>query len=1571
MLYILNKQEQIISTLSNKGDMNKVVPYFEDIHIEELDTGVETFEFKTISNSKASNSIQIGNYVAFKDKEHYKIFQIREVKEVHTEQVEKYVYCESACLELLNEVIRPMEINSANLNQFLKTILEGTSWSIGMLDASLNEVIPVDLSGYDNVYKVIQDVVIGKFGGEIRFRVEIANNRIIAKYIDVFAKRGRVTKHRFEYGVNMTSVEKIVDSSELVTALIGLGKDDITFKEVESDDKPKNQDFIINEDAYNRWNNKGSHIMGVFNCESESPQELLKLTREELKRRSNPKITYNLEVELLGEDVDLGDEVFVIDNEFNPPLYLSARVNKLERSKTDSQINRCTLANFKEVKSSITSEMRALADGLEGKLDDKINQKFPIGNDDIQNDAITSDKIKDNQVYGSHIFANQITADHIDADQIKAKHIDTDAIKSKHIDADQIQSEHIDANQITAKHLSSSSIKAEHIDANQITAKHLSANSILAGSTVIGQGAIGSAQISELSASKISSGTIDTSNIDIQGENGMLKLKGNRLQVFTGSGNQRFERVSLGDVNNDSSYYGLLVRGSDGNTVLFDEKGITEKGITDGLITNEHISGDTQIDGSKLDISSVIREINDDTEKITGHAISVEGSTLSTKLTQIENKQNDNGKAIESNTTQIKANEKSINLKVDTQTYTEDKNNMTSSINKNTSDISQLNNEIKLKVEQTDINTAIDNLQIGGTNLSQYTSFELNNVAEKWMTSNPVNSSLFIDVYDGFGNNLLTDAFIKGKNVLRQRIDIEKMVASGGAYDYINLRYDNDRVLTLEPNTEYTLSFWAYKGDNTQGLWGAVLKVNDNGSIGSEIGRTEEYTKYTGGFTYHEVTFTTDVTVKYFVRLYNRHKATLTKGNADVYWYNIKLEKGNKATEWSVCPLDIRTEITNVKTEVTTNLDGFKTEVSKNYYTKNDVDNKGYQTSSQVQQTVDGLKVKFEESGGYNLLKNYSFYNGLAHWDNWGSCKYEFDTHDNGKKYIRLDPSSNNQGISQTVYGLTVGKKYTLSCMVDFNPNCIGGIQVYNGGEYPYKSGISDSGQYVEKLKLSFTAKDVYCIVQVGVGGWANSFGPIKFWDIQLEEGEIATSATPNPDEVYSGITSIDKDGITVRNSNSNTCTQIDSSSFSVNDNNGGTIAEFAQNSNIPNLISGTINSGYIYANNIVNKTHTNTGELIYYYVDGISGNDNNDGSLSKPFKTVQKAIDCIPNMLNVHYQISISGPVPGFNLVGRCGAGVIRFLLESNAVINDVCSFDGCTNKINIRGTDKKGTFKSSLYAFRCSYIEIYNVCWRGHDGGGANIQLYEGCFAIVDMCDIGHSWCGISNVTSTLHVRNNIGSELDWYVSCGLFSKTYFKSSQADYVPDSKFGLTTGNGDDGTAYVHKGTDVNFIKKPSDGWDPIYKPTQRVSTWNFNKIWSEETLNGWGTRNELIQGYYSGWSTGRWTGYMQMADSFNEIQNTISGGTNLSGRIYIQRRTSSGNSTGSKLCLYASDGTTITTSTNIDQGQGVWVNLNSSIISKIQSGAIKYFYLKADSNNAATYFKCESNAKIEITYTK
>lgn len=1572
MLYILNKQEQIISTLSNKGNMNKVVPYFEDIHIEELDTGVETFEFKTISNSNASNSIQVGNYVAFKDKEHYKIFQIREVKEIHAEQVEKTVYCESACLELLNEVVRPMEINSANLNQFLNTILDGTSWSIGMLDAGLNEVIPVDLSNYDNVYKVIQDVVIGEFGGEIRFRVEIANNRIIAKYIDVFAKRGKVTKHRFEYGVNMTSVEKIVDSSELVTALIGIGKDNITFKEVESDDKPKNQDFIINEDAYNRWNNKGSHIMGVFNYESESPQELLRLTREELKRRSNPKITYNLDVELLGEDVDLGDEVFVIDNEFNPPLYLSARVNKLERSKTDSQINRCTLANFKEVKSSITSDMRALADSLEGKVDDKINQKFPIGNDDIQNDAITSDKVGENQIYGSHIFANQITADHIDADQIKTKHIDADAIKSKHIDADQIKSDHIDANQITSKHLSSDSIKAEHIDANQITAKHLSANSILAGSTVIGQGAIGSAQISELSADKVSSGTIDTSNLNIQGADGMLKLRGNRLQVFAGTGNEKFERVSLGDVHNDGSYYGLLVRGTDGNTVLFDEKGITEKGITDGLITNEHISGETQIDGAKLNISSVVREINDNTEKISGTSIDIEGTTLSTKLSTIETTQTEDSKKIENNTASIKANEKSINLKVDSQTYTNDKENMTSQLNKNTSAISVLQDGIKLKVEQTDITNAIKDIEIGGRNLLKNSDFSKN-----------------LDFWGGASTEVVLDTtkVLEGRNSVKSSLKGNVTNVWKGITQQYSIAKENDL---------FTASVFTLSEDIGSIDAGCAMEIRYYNSSNARITQSSVQIKPSINNVWEKFELTGKCpigTVKVEFIVYVTKNGTA--------WFNgCKLETGNKATDWTPSPNDTTTEISNIRNELSLGLDGIKTEVSQSYYSKNDIDSKGYQTSSQVEQKVDEVKVKFENSGGYNLIRNSSGLNGINNWTTNANMGTGINNSIGTGTFLYLDngTTASERYAYSSRFKLIGGRKYTLSGLFNNNKMCSSfdvhvlsstSVDETKHTDITYTNANAlitshNTNEQWKKLEVTFTAPSsvISGYIRIDNNGYdsvGTNSNRVHWSALLLEEGELSSSWAPHPNEVYDGITTIDKDGITIANSNSDTYTQIDSSSFSVNNNNGGTIADFSRNSVIPNLKSSTIISESVVANNVASINFEKNDVLYTWYVDSTSGDDANDGSsTSSAFKTLQQALDNLPTVLTRYQTIKVKGYQSGANLRTLHGHGVLSIEFEDNMVMNGMLYITGVTTRLRITCTTAgKPTIKGGLTLQGCSNVDVYGLNLHGLNTNdtGCVIDIKDcnyialNSLDFVPLSDGSIIPCGIKVTSSTVWTYNLIGSKIRDVIGIYPFSLCLTAKSGTIRVPDSTNGYYISY-DGGYRFQTIGG-ADMVKTSSKGYAPGYVPTQKTRTWNFNNVYSTENLNGWGTKNELIQGYSTIWNTGRWTGYIKMTDDFGAIRSELNGATNLSGKIYIQRKTSSGNSVDSKLCLYGSDGTTITTNTNIDRGEGLWVSLSSSVISKIQSGAIKFFYLKADSNNTSTYFKCESNAKIEITYTK
>ena len=55
------------------------------------------------------------------------------------------------------------------------------------------------------------------------------------------------------------------------------------------------------------------------------------------------------------DEINIGDTVKVIDNDYSPALHLIARIGRLELSFTDYRQNKCILTNFKEVKSGILS----------------------------------------------------------------------------------------------------------------------------------------------------------------------------------------------------------------------------------------------------------------------------------------------------------------------------------------------------------------------------------------------------------------------------------------------------------------------------------------------------------------------------------------------------------------------------------------------------------------------------------------------------------------------------------------------------------------------------------------------------------------------------------------------------------------------------------------------------------------------------------------------------------------------------------------------------------------------------------------------------------------------------------------------------------------------------------------------------------------------------------------------------------------------------------------------------------------------------------------------------------------
>lgn len=706
MLYIFDRDEKVVGFLQSNSDRNKNI-YYDDVLTEILSSGADSFAFTAISDRDTSKNLTVGNYIAFKKGDKFKLMQIMEVNESRENVLTKEIYCEGAGLELINTVYSGSKMSTVNIESFLKNVLQDTNWEVGYIDSNLTKTLSLEIEEKE-VYSIIQEYLYD-FEAEIDFRVEIKGNRIVGRYIDVYSKRGRNNGRRLEINRDIKSISRKVSLTEYATKLIGEGKNGLNFRDISMSgeiNKPLGQNFVVNEEAYSRINNKGKHITRKFTYDTEDAYELLRQTYKALKEYSEPKVTYEVDADILNfDDIEIGDYVSISDLSFTPPLLVTARISELETSKTNKYANKAILSNFNEVRSGISSIFPIPGDNIvSGSIGGE--QMSPDYVDSIISDSVNASLVKTEILLANKADIKDLNATNANINNLKANFAEIDELLAGNITADNIK-----ANSITSNHIQANAITSGHIQADTITSGHIQSGAITAGSGIIADGAIGNAQISKIDAGKIEAGTIDTSKVTIQGANGHLRLKGNRMQVFDGVGNQAKERVSVGDVNGDGTVYGLRVRGADGQTILLDENGVTSEGITDGSITNDKINEDANIDGAKLNINSVINKINTDgTEVIQGTKVEIDGTNLGVKLSEITNKQTSDGEKITQAQSQIAANQNAIKLKVDEQIYTTDKNAMTSKLEKNTSDINVLKDSIALKIDKTEIDNVKNEL---------------------------------------------------------------------------------------------------------------------------------------------------------------------------------------------------------------------------------------------------------------------------------------------------------------------------------------------------------------------------------------------------------------------------------------------------------------------------------------------------------------------------------------------------------------------------------------------------------------------------------------------------------------------------------------------------------------------------------------------------------------------------------------------------------------------------------------------------------------------------------------------
>jgi phage minor structural protein len=394
-LYIFNQNEELVTILKPDSTVTRTVtedytqtatmftggdakviessscPYKEAPHTEQLNKE-NFFQFWVPADHEDSQYVKEENLVAFKDEDGaIRLFVIKELDEVHDDILYKEVFCQAAWIDELNdepiEDIRPQ--NTTALDALTKA-LNTKRWQVGTVaDLGLNSTNFY----YESTVFAIQKIL-NTWGGEVRDRIVITDNKISARYIDILARRGADTGKRFEITKDITSIKRTVLSYPK-TALYGRGKGEqtedgfgrrITFADVswsvangDPVDKPLGQEWVGDPEAleqFGRLNTDGTkrHRFGFFDSSDEEDKvKLLQDTWDDLQRRKVPLVNYELSVITLEhitgyehEKVRLGDTVFVIDRYFTPAILVEARVIEIKRYLNEPERTQVKLGNF-------------------------------------------------------------------------------------------------------------------------------------------------------------------------------------------------------------------------------------------------------------------------------------------------------------------------------------------------------------------------------------------------------------------------------------------------------------------------------------------------------------------------------------------------------------------------------------------------------------------------------------------------------------------------------------------------------------------------------------------------------------------------------------------------------------------------------------------------------------------------------------------------------------------------------------------------------------------------------------------------------------------------------------------------------------------------------------------------------------------------------------------------------------------------------------------------------------------------------------------------------------------------
>ena len=308
--------------------------------------------------------------------------------------------------------------------------------------------------------------------------------------------------------------------------------------------------------------------------------------------------------------VMIKDHTATVTGNITSPSASSIKVNKLEEDilQVDKLIaDKANIKDLEAINATITN-LKA----KDAEIENLVAKKATIEDLNAANADITNLKAKDAEI--ENLVANK--ANIKDLDVINA---DIKSLKADKARIDVLETKYADINTLVNGHLTSENIQSLHLTA---------------ANTTIENALIKDAMIDTVSASKINTGIINTNNVSIQSDDGSMLLQGNLQQFKDKDGKVRIQIGKDATGNFTFALYDATGKGQ-----LINQNGIqSSDAIKDGLIVDSKVADNANINGSKLDISSVISNINNNTSTIKASHIKFDDTeqTLDVSFNQLK-----------------------------------------------------------------------------------------------------------------------------------------------------------------------------------------------------------------------------------------------------------------------------------------------------------------------------------------------------------------------------------------------------------------------------------------------------------------------------------------------------------------------------------------------------------------------------------------------------------------------------------------------------------------------------------------------------------------------------------------------------------------------------------------------------------------------------------------------------------------------------------------------------------------------------------------------------------------------